>query len=76
MKKDIHASLKQDFVDTFEIEEKELIENRRFGVIAILCKKILELEREIYKCERLSVSVTCTGVKKGFIQFKIYKRAY
>jgi hypothetical protein len=71
MKKDIHASLKQDFVDTFEIEEKELIENRRFGVIAILCKKILELERK-----GSSVSVTCTGVRKGFIQYKVYKCAY
>jgi len=55
----------------FQLTEKELIKERRFGLIALLCNKILERQR---KCKRdLSVILDDSKTKNGIISFNVWE---
>jgi hypothetical protein len=56
----------------FQLTEQELIEERRFGLIALMCNKILRLQQ---KCERdLFVDLDDLKTKNGMISFNVWER--
>ena len=56
-------------IDDFQLLEKELIQERRFGLIAKMCNMILRLQREHKR--NLCVELDDKGTKKGLISFNV-----
>lgn len=59
-------------LETFEISEKELIEERRLGVIARLFNEAVKFQRKTKR----DVFMRYKGVKDGLIVFEVVEKMY
>lgn len=55
----------------FQLTEESLIKERRFGLIACLCQKVLQLQRKNKR--DLSIVLDDEKTKNGMISFNVWK---
>jgi len=63
--------MKSKPIENFQLLEKELITEQRFGLIAMLCNRILKIQSK-YK-RLLSVTLDVKKTKKGMISFNVWE---